>query len=92
MSKDVEIQNLSASEIEQVLRNVGYGENVVLRGAMDVATAEKMQCTDNDDQVSLLYNTWMTNPSICTASDGVSEQFDISKLASELYHIEQTYK
>lgn len=87
MTKDINIHNLSIEEIEQTLRDVGYGDEIIIRGALDIAHVNKIEGLDPIDRVSLSYNTWMTTD-ICLESDGVSEQYRISDIAKKLYQIE----
>lgn len=87
MTKDINIHNLSIEEIEQILRDVGYEDEIVIRGALDIAHVTKVEDLDSINQVSLVYNTWMTTD-ICLENDGVSEQYNISDIAKKLYEIE----
>lgn len=91
MTKDVEIQDLSASKIEEILNSIGYGEDTIIRGAMDVTSVQKLS-TDNENQITLFSNTFLIDPKICLESVHQSEKYCVAELANELYRIEQTYK
>lgn len=94
IGKEVNIQDMSALEIEQLLASVPYNEedNLCIKGNLDIAVVMKVRGLDSEDQISLVNNTWMVNMSLCTENDGVSEQYFIKDIANKLYRIEQQYK
>ena len=77
---DVNIVNLSVSEIEGLLRTPG----TIVRGELDVLVVESVE----GDNVTVSGNTYLVPQAILVATDYMLETYNIGELAKALYKIE----
>ena len=76
---DVNIVNLSVSEIEDLLRTPG----TVVRGELDVLVVESVE----GNEVTVSGNTYLVPQAILASTDYMLETYEIGKLAQALYKI-----
>lgn len=89
MTKNTEIHNLSIEEIEAVLRNVGYEDEIIIEGKLDTAHVIKVKGLDAAYHVTLMLSTWLTSE-LALESDSISEQYYIPAIAKKLYELENS--